>query len=283
MTIEHRSKLKIVSLFLKIFLGIIPLLLIAWLFEQNFCFTGKKILTYDFKKTNPFISHLEPWERLSSISEDGKNYFQEMRGDMVYFTVKKNGDFDKISVIVEYQNPKAQLFDLGLRINKKEAYLKLPLEAKILDSLPWERTTDNDGVLYQKEKKYPSLKEFLEKFPKDKKVVVYNFDLKKYFPKEKNFSNVSPLRVNTNLDETDFILANYHSPEKVGDSLEAKNTFNFRDAYVDEKGEIKFLLSAPALNETGTAIQINKIKVVFERPPLSGDKIIRKIRNFFKI
>ncbi|MBU1118728.1 hypothetical protein KKH43_02525 [Patescibacteria group bacterium] len=282
---KRQSKsLKILSIALKVVICILPILLLFWILEKNFVFSGKRELVYDFSEDNALISHLEPWERLSPILEQDGIYFQKMHDDAVYFDLEKKDPFEKITVQITYKNPGATIFDLGLRINDKDNYKKLPLESKLLNTSDWNKVEGPEGTLYQKNNDFSSLEEFYTNYPNDKRILVYNFDITKYVPKEKiEPTLISPLRHNVDLEGIDYILAHYTPPDNVNGWTVAKNTFDYKNAYVDNKNTIRFMLAAPGLKEKDSEIEIAEIKITLEKEPLTFEKVITKARKFFKI
>lgn len=207
-----------------------------------------------------------------------------MHDDAVYFDVFKKDAFEKITVEITYKNPNAKLFDIGLRINDKDNYKKLPLESKLLDSLEWNKIEGEEGTLYQKNNGYSDLDEFFSNYPTDKKILVYNFDIAKYVPNEQiNPTLISPLRHNADIDGIDYILARYETPRNANGWTKAKNTYDFRNAYIDDEGNMRFMLAAPGLRDQESEIEIEQIKVTFTKEPLNANKVITKLRQFFKI
>ncbi|EKD90272.1 MAG: hypothetical protein ACD_31C00050G0001 [uncultured bacterium] len=105
-----------------IILGLV--LYLFWgVFSQFFIPSGKLELVYDFSDDSDFISRLTPWYRLVPAREVNGDWFQEIRGGDIYFTVKDPRIFKEMVVEVTYQNPQDQLLELGVRVNAEGGYL----------------------------------------------------------------------------------------------------------------------------------------------------------------
>ncbi|MBU1166825.1 hypothetical protein KKC60_00250 [Patescibacteria group bacterium] len=283
---KYQSKfLSFFDKLVKIAICLLPLILLSFVIEKNYAFSGHKDYVYDFEKDSPFISHLEPWNRLSPISEEDSVYSQSMKDDSVYFNVKKPlTSFEKITVKVTYQNPSAEMLDVGLRISQKDDYLKLPLESKLIDSLQWSKLESADGIMYQKNKEFSSFEDFYQNFPPDKKIISHNFNIKKHVSEEKtNHQNITPLRPSIKIENFDIVVTNYKTPTTSSSWQVAKNTFNYGHAYVDENDMMRFMLAAPGLRQEGAEIKIEQIELQFERAPYTAGTAIDKLKKFFKL
>lgn len=280
----RRKTLNKIVVFIKLIITLFAISVVFFILEKNYAFFGTKSFSYDFKEDNYFISHLEPWERLSKIQTENDFFFQEIKDEAVYFNVKKPGDFQTIEVSITYQNPAASIFDIGLRVNNNGNYTKLPLEAKLIENLTWDKIQNGDVTLFQKKKEFNSVDDFIASFPKEKKVIAHNFDLKKHVS-ENNLikENITPLRTNADLDGIDYLITEYTNPTESNGWKKSSATFNFKNAYIDEDEMIRFMLTAPGLKENGGVIKIKQIDIIFKKPPLTKDDVILKIRKFFKI
>ncbi|MEK7665377.1 MAG: hypothetical protein AAB337_00670 [Patescibacteria group bacterium] len=94
------------------------------------------------------------------------------------------------------------------------------------------------------------------------------------------FFNPDPVRLSsiTNLDDLgiDFIIAEYTSPEKVGDWLKASAMFELSD-WLKKQPDIKFVLSAPNITNLQNEIRVHEFRLKFERPPLDSKNFLNKV------
>lgn len=85
------------------------------------------------------------------------------------------------------------------------------------------------------------------------------------------YFNPDPVRLayNTDLDRlgVNYVLAEYVSPEKVGDWYVARTTFD-TSALVFDEGAWKFVVSAPGIKDLGASLTIGRIDMIWMREPL---------------
>lgn len=283
---KTKKLLTIISRIIKGIILVLPFLLIAWLLEKNYVLSGKRIVSYDFSSDNETISHLEPWQRLSPIEKNGTDYSQQINDGLVYFNAKRDISFEKVTIQLTYQSTGADIINVGMRINNKDGFKKIPLESSFIDDLEWNHIELQNGNFYQKELKYKNENDFFNNPPLNEKILVHNFDLPqssnwKTVPKE----NIAPLRHFTSKDEYSYLLTSYTPPktEKNTKWKVAQNTFLFGEAYKDKDNNVRFSIDAPGLKENDGTIVITNITLIFEKPPVGFQKISEKIQNFFNI
>ncbi|TSC96073.1 MAG: Uncharacterized protein Athens101410_226 [Parcubacteria group bacterium Athens1014_10] len=88
---------------------------ISWLFYKDFVPSGVLEIKNTFKSKSVLISALYPENRLRKIEEQGGIYFQTMRIDPIYFDLTIPRFFKTAKVIIKYQNPSRNLFQIGLK------------------------------------------------------------------------------------------------------------------------------------------------------------------------
>lgn len=116
-----------------------------------------------------FIKKLSPAERL----DRGR-----VIGDPAYFSLKAPRRFERAQIILEYEKKgDLPIIELGVLADKRGNYDLKPVENNILDNLGWERILEDDLTLYQRDKRYGSIKEFLASPPASGEIAVYNHDL----------------------------------------------------------------------------------------------------------
>ena len=175
----YRQFLEKLLKILRILIVAAPFVLFIWLVNQYFVPKGELYLIQNFHKKS-FISDLEPENRLSKIKREGKTYFRTIRKEPVYFKAKVPRRFHEAEITVEYQNPNHPLFELGvLQERKKWTFVKQTIENQLLDHLDWFRLEKNSLKLWQKEKKYNTLDEFLKNIPDQEKIAQFNYNLEK--------------------------------------------------------------------------------------------------------
>lgn len=268
----------------------IPVILIGWLIEKNYALSGTRTLSYDFSKENTTISSLEPWQRLEPIVKNGNDYSQKLKDETVYFNTPRDISFETVTVEVFYKAMNAPLLNVGMRINDKDGYKKLPLSSELLNNLSWSSLEKDGSIIFQKEETYPSFEAFTANPPQDKKILSHNFNIQDSIGEGKiPKNNISPLRYFSTEDSADFILATYTKPteSELKDSnqtwMRTSNTFLFGEAFIDEEKNARFSINAPGLKETSGELEISHINLIFKKEPLSLQKALQRAQNFFNL
>lgn len=87
---------------------------------------------------------------------------------------------------------------------------------------------------------------------------------------EDMYFNPDPVRLtyNTDLDRlgVNYVLAEYVSPEKVGDWYVARATFDTAELVLDE-GAWKFVVSTPGIKDLGASLTVGRIDMIWTREP----------------
>lgn len=146
---------------------------IIFLLWQFIAPLGRMSYSSDFSKYNYFISELTPQERLGSSKGKVQNI---VKGEPVYFYLRTLRPFTKVSVTINYKNP-ASLMELGICRDKAQwNFERLPIYFETLETLALADHTllENGLLLWQKEKTYNSISDFLNHPPSSEKVGVYN-------------------------------------------------------------------------------------------------------------
>lgn len=81
------------------------------------------------------------------------------------------------------------------------------------------------------------------------------------------------------LGGTNYIIANYHSPQSVGGWIVGEATFDLAGIY-KENNKIKIMISAPNLNRNKGEVKISKIKAILETRPFFT-KVRERLSNIF--
>lgn len=123
-----------------------------------------------------FIGKLAPAER---VETNGGQAI--IKGDPAYFYLRAPRRFNQAKLTVTYKNLSGlPVVDAGLLIDKAAWRIDLrPLENKTIDQLAlvWDMINDSGTILLQRQKKYGSLKEFINNLPERGQIAVYNYNL----------------------------------------------------------------------------------------------------------
>ncbi len=157
-------------------LWLILVIFIGWLFWQAVVPGGQISYVYDFSRENYFINKLTPPDRVV-LPAEGE---QKIIGNPVYFALRTARTFDRARLTVKFRNPRnLPLIEAGVLADKTVwRYETRPLENLTLDRLEKNWTTTRVGplALYQRQKKFDSLADFLKHTP-DSAVGSYNYNL----------------------------------------------------------------------------------------------------------
>lgn len=105
--------------------------IIFWLFYKDFVPNGQLVVENNFKKRAALISGLYPFERLRGIEKEADVYYETIYIDPVYFDLTIPRFFKTAKVIIKYQNPSHNLFQLGLKdVNSDWNFLFKTIEDK---------------------------------------------------------------------------------------------------------------------------------------------------------
>ncbi len=130
----------------------------------------------DFLRPNYFISRLTPQERLA-----GKEGLASRRllAEPAYFSIYTPRPFDQATITIEYES-KAPLLELGIRRGGVAwNFERQPIYFSRLDQLARDPNTIQEGglMLWQKDKRFGSVSDFLQDLPARDRIAVYNYSL----------------------------------------------------------------------------------------------------------
>ena len=175
---------------------ILPILILGILIKKDLVQSGQIEFIYDFSQDSAVITNLFPANRLSEINQikEANNFWQQINKEPVYFETRLPQTFKSAIVEVVYKNQNQPLIQLGLRTMGESEwnYDFKPLENQILDDLDWPKIEDKRGTLWQREKNYLSLDQFLDKtdshanfaayhYPVERKFILPNYQPKNYY------------------------------------------------------------------------------------------------------
>ncbi|MBD3360086.1 MAG: hypothetical protein GF365_05280 [Candidatus Buchananbacteria bacterium] len=176
----NKNNLKLIRL------GIIiaAVVLILFLLAKDFALSGKLSFKTDFKKFTPFVSLLMPQERVKIFDSA---YIEQ---EPVYFDVYLPRDFAKINLEFTYKNFSNNLIEVGPQIGEYNWDLQ-PLDNKIINQLTWPKLEKDNLFLFQRDRKFNSIGQFLSDLPPVKEIAAYNYNfdydykMDNYQPSEK--------------------------------------------------------------------------------------------------
>jgi len=166
----------------RIFLFSALALLIIFLIYKAIVPFGEIYYQADICDTSFFISKLKPLDRVNGECQN------IITGDPVYFNLNTSRTFDTGILTLKYKSsPTASgtvgvvnpIIEIGVLADVQKHYLLKPLENKILDKLSWDIITENGISLWQREKKYEDISQFLDNIQKisQDKIATYYYDL----------------------------------------------------------------------------------------------------------
>jgi len=157
------------------FLGILLLTaFIAYILLNNFAPFGI-VMTYSLQTTPKDISQPGPKGRVKIETHNGQIIIHQLH-DLVYFSTKMPFLFDKAKVRITFKNPNPdQTISLGFQDQGTWHYANKPLDVPFLNTLNWNRIGTNP-ILYQKEKHFNSVNDFLHNLPTNALIGTYAYD-----------------------------------------------------------------------------------------------------------
>ena len=165
---------------LRIFINIIGILAIvfyvSFLIRKDLILNGILKVETDFNEIYPMISVLYPEHR---INKQGNHPIIEE--EPIYFNVRSPIEFDTAKIEIEFQSEQDIVF-LGVK-TKEEGwdFKNHSLYNKTLDDIKWLSISDKVNTLWQKQKKFENMKDFLDESNSLNGVSAYDFELGENF------------------------------------------------------------------------------------------------------
>jgi len=253
-----------------------------WLLWQNLVPSGYLKLNQDFCKPTVFISNLYPENRVGDLEIDEQGRcFQRFFDEPVYFKLKIPRSFEGARLKIYYQNENQPLFQVGLMKLKQNStdwqFQLKPIENQIFDNLTWPKLTFTGLTLWQKEKRFETIQEFVNNLPANQKVATFYYKLAPEAIKNQN--NVIVWNQKTSLQDVDYIIAKYQTPKIFGDLKVTEIDFLITPEFSDGR-RIEFMFSAPEMIRNQTQIKIYRIEAELTREPLTWENFKITIKNF---
>ncbi len=90
---------------IRVILIVIPIFVLGWLTVKELVPSGRMEVIYDMRRETPFISKLYPRDRVGKVMRGMDNdYYRIFLSEPVYFDLKPNDKFEKVTVIVKYKS-----------------------------------------------------------------------------------------------------------------------------------------------------------------------------------
>ncbi len=196
---------------------------------------GVTTYRHDFKNFDYFIGKLTPQERVFKIND-----VYTMIGDPVYFNLRIPRHFDTAKLTLVFQNQSdRKLIEAGLLTDKTVWRYDLePISNDLLDGLfdKWSVLFgEDDKILFQREKIYSSVNDFLSQPPAIEKIAQYNYNL-----------------------PNNFVLHGYQASDRRTEVSHAfRGTYQFYIYLKNEKLDIDFSLKDLNKNKDSDQILVN--------------------------
>ena len=167
-------------------------LFFLWLVWQNVIPSGYLRIENDFSQQinsslffspqQKFISDLYPADRVSPIETDASGRcWQQFFSEPVYFKINLPRSFEKVRIKIFYQNIGQPLLQIGLmKINQGSnnwAFQLQPLENQIFDQLNWYKIVKGGVTLWQKNKKFNTVEQFVNHLPVSERLATFDYNL----------------------------------------------------------------------------------------------------------
>jgi hypothetical protein len=158
-----------------IWIGILGTIVLSLLYVAIVPF-GEISYQTDFSKYYYFISDFSPLERLQANAQKIKRIIVS---EPVYFFVRPPRAFETVAVTAHFTNP-ASLIEIGIcRDQTAWNFERQPFYFEKLEQLVKSQNTliEKDLILWQKEKKYDSISDFIKNPPRAEDFALYNFNI----------------------------------------------------------------------------------------------------------
>lgn len=167
----------------KYFLIALTISLFLFIFYHYFSINGRFNINSNFCKKSSLLTEITPTGRALEVEKNTKTgeCYQRLTGEPVYFTATAPRSFNTAAVTLSYKNPSQNIVELGIQKGDGIAYDLKPFENRFIDNCSWDKIIDNNVILFQKEKKYNSINDFLNNLPLGAKVATYNYQPKYKF------------------------------------------------------------------------------------------------------
>ncbi|MCX6740929.1 MAG: hypothetical protein NTY61_00825 [Candidatus Parcubacteria bacterium] len=286
--------------FIKLILWIWRALLIAgvvlmllWLWNNNLIASGVWTAEKDFcqemtqsvitSPTTDFISDLYPADRVNAPGTDNQGRCeQDFFAEPVYFDINIPRSFDHVRLQIYYQNASQPLLQIGLakvgQLSDNWSFQLQPLENQAFDKLNWFKIVEGGVTLWQKNKQFDTIEQFVNNVPGSQRVATFYYNLTS--EAVKNPKKVIQWNYNTPMQYVDYLISTYQAPKQAGDLKVGQADFFIAPDFSDGR-HITFMFSAPNLGKLQQPIKIYKIIAELDREPTGLSNLGSVISNFW--
>jgi len=219
-------------------------------------------------KKHKIVSDLEPKERVSAPYKNSQGAIeQELNGNLVYFSVSNLKKSQAVMIKVFFDTNLEEVnFGIIRSIQKEADFEVRPIFNKFLENLDWYIIQEQGTALYQCEKKFDNITQFLgERKPINQTRSIY------YQNKDENFL---PL-VNNDLEGVDYILTHYQKVEnKEKEEFLFSQKFEVDKYYLDDDA-LRFAFLLPQIQQG--YFKVKRIEVIVEEP---ASALLKKMKSF---
>ncbi len=271
--IKIMSYSKIRLIFRIIFISLFFLLLL-FVFYRNLNPLGlSRVYNYSFSpKINHFINPLLPKERVSQyyFSQTG-DWYQTLKGPLVYFSLYPVSPKQQVKITVKYKSEVPEIiFGKVTSAGEELEFRASPFYHSFIQNLTWDYVEENGVYLYQKEKHFTSVQDYLSHYPKNQKNVVY------FFADGRMQDSLSLNRLDNPEQEIDYLVTTCKKSAVTNDGwLETSLSFNLNDALILRQST-RFVFGIPFFENYAASsdlsapeVAITNIQVVVDEPPLA--------------
>lgn len=268
----------------RIILIILALVFLGWLIDKNMVKEGELKITKDFCSDSLFISDLYPEERVGQVEKN--NCWQRIFVEPAYFKVNVPRTFERIQLKITYFNPDQDIVQIGL-MKKKEhpldwRFTLKPMENSYLDNLSWFKLEEQGISLWQREKEFNSIYDFVNNLPLSEKILTFFYNFSPEILRERE--EIEEWELKDSLENKDYLIADYISPKIISNSNKEwkEQTVDFWAGQEHLNGNFyEFMISAPGFNNQRKEILIKNIEVRLKRPPTNWSNLIVDLKDYF--
>jgi hypothetical protein len=269
------------------------ILIILWLCSNNLVGSGVWKAEKDFCRemtqsvitspTTDFISDLYPADRVMAPTiDDQSRCEQSFFAEPVYFDINIPRSFSHVRLEIYYQNANQPLLQIGLakvgQLSDDWTFQLQPLENQYFDKLNWSKIVKGDIALWQKNKQFNTIEQFVNNIPANQRVATFYYDLTA--EAIKNPKKVITWNYNTPMQYVDYVISTYQPPKQVGDLKVGRVNFTINPEFSNGR-QITFMFSAPNLGKLQQPIKIYKIVAELDREPTGFSNIGSVISNLW--
>jgi len=134
------------------------LVVFSWLIQKDLVLDGQLTIESDLTEKQAMISVLYPEHR----TERQNDYFI-INNEPIYFNVRSPIEFDRAEVEIEFRNNNQEIINLGIKtLEEGWDFKNYTLYNETLNEIDWLQISDGLNTLYQRQKNFNNLNDFLK-------------------------------------------------------------------------------------------------------------------------